>query len=85
VFRGARAALKLCEWTVCKQLVQQGLELDPGAQELLQIRQVRVGCIAVCYCYMQMLVAPKCVGQSVAGAVSPANLCARSLADSLSG
>lgn len=41
VFRGARAALKLGEWEECRQLVQQGLQLEAGAQELLQIQQVR--------------------------------------------
>jgi hypothetical protein len=40
VYRGARAALKLGEWGVCRQLVQQGLDLEPGAQQLLQIQQV---------------------------------------------
>jgi nucleoside phosphorylase len=42
VFRGARAALKLGEWVVCQQLVQQGLTLEPDAQELLQIQAVRI-------------------------------------------
>jgi hypothetical protein len=41
VFRGARAALKLGEWDVCAQLLQLGLALEPGAQELQQIQQVR--------------------------------------------
>lgn len=41
IFRGARAALKLGEWSVCRQLVQQGLVLEADAQELLQIQQVR--------------------------------------------
>jgi hypothetical protein len=40
VFRGARAALKLGEWDVCAQLLQLGLALEPGAQELQQIQQV---------------------------------------------
>lgn len=41
IFRGARAALKLGEWSVCRQLVQQGLAREADAQELLQIQQVR--------------------------------------------
>ncbi|WIA28095.1 hypothetical protein OEZ86_010677 [Tetradesmus obliquus] len=40
VFRGARAALKLGQWDVCGQLLQQGLALEPEAAELLQIQQV---------------------------------------------
>uniref|UniRef100_A0A383V5T9 Cns1/TTC4 wheel domain-containing protein n=1 Tax=Tetradesmus obliquus TaxID=3088 RepID=A0A383V5T9_TETOB len=39
VFRGARAALKLGQWDVCGQLLQQGLALEPEAAELLQIQQ----------------------------------------------
>ncbi|KAF6259158.1 hypothetical protein COO60DRAFT_1622080 [Scenedesmus sp. NREL 46B-D3] len=38
-FRAARAALKLGEWDVCAQLLQLGLSLEPGAQELQQIQQ----------------------------------------------
>eukprot|EP00879_Flechtneria_rotunda_P026899 GHRR01028743.1.p1 GENE.GHRR01028743.1~~GHRR01028743.1.p1 ORF type:complete len:282 (+),score=86.70 GHRR01028743.1:112-957(+) len=39
LFRGARAAMKLGEWGTCDQLLAAGLQVEAGAQELLQIQQ----------------------------------------------